>query len=56
MKRVPCLSCGVVLSNVGEISIEVTGYGGGTVEGKCPACGVDLSEYAYLNSSIIDGR
>jgi len=63
MKRVPCLSCGVVVSNVGDVFIEVTKHGGGirrtqyavAVEGECPACGADLSEHTYRKSAIIDG-
>lgn len=64
MKRVPCLSCGVVLSNVGQdaVSIDVEKFGGGirrtqyrvAVKGTCPACGTNLSGYSYEKGAIID--
>jgi hypothetical protein len=62
MKRVPCLSCGVVVSNIGGVEISVRKFGGGirrtqhrvTVTGECPACGADLSEHGYKKNAIID--
>lgn len=62
MIRVPCLSCGVVVTDVGDVFIEVTKHGGGirpttydvAVEGECPACGADLSEHTYRKSAVIE--
>ena len=63
MKRVPCLSCGVVVSNVGgDIEISVERHGGGirstswsvTVTGECPACGADLGDHEYYEKALVE--